>query len=219
MNVLAVAVWAAVLLSSLGLLLGPRRARVPGTPEAHDLSEAAFLAGGPGTVVDAALVALLGDGRLVAGGPGIVHEGRRARGADPAERAVLSALRAAPSGWLYQVRYAAMLDPAVQEVGDALAARGMVSAPGSGRGRRRWGLVQAVVCAALIPVSLPVTFVAMALTREAQVPFVLEVLPVLVGGIVAGAWGARRARRRLTRAGRAALRRARARHAADTAPA
>ncbi|WP_169791073.1 TIGR04222 domain-containing membrane protein, partial [Streptomyces katrae] len=195
MNVLAVAVWAAVLLSSLGLLLGPRRARVPGTPEAHDLSEAAFLAGGPGTVVDAALVALLGDGRLVAGGPGIVHEGRRARGADPAERAVLSALRAAPSGWLYQVRYAAMLDPAVQEVGDALAARGMVSPPGSGRGRRRWGLVQAVVCAALIPVSLPVTFVAMALTREAQVPFVLEVLPVLVGGIVAGAWGARRARR------------------------
>ncbi|MEU3727229.1 TIGR04222 domain-containing membrane protein, partial [Streptomyces sp. NPDC031705] len=110
MNPLAVAVWAAVLVSTALLLGALRRARpaVSGpAPALHDLSEAAFLAGGPGTVVDCALVSLLGDGRLVAGGPGIVQARPGARGADPAERAVLLALTQAPSGWLYQVRRAA----------------------------------------------------------------------------------------------------------------
>ncbi|RSS41902.1 TIGR04222 domain-containing membrane protein, partial [Streptomyces sp. WAC07061] len=142
MNGLAVAVWAAVALSTVLLLLAVRRARPPVTrpaPELHDLAEAAFLAGGPGTVVDSALVSLLGDGRLAVGGPGIVQARPGARGADPAERAVLRALAQAPSGWLYQVRYAAMREPAVQETGDALAARGLLSAPGAGRGARRWG--------------------------------------------------------------------------------
>lgn len=166
MNVVAIAVWAAVLGSSALLLraLFRARPRVPGTsPTLHDLSEAAFLAGGPGAVVDAALVSLLGDGRLAGGGPGIVQARPGAPATDPAERAVLLALRQAPSGWLYQVRYAAMLDPAVQETGDGLAARGLIAPPGTGRGLRRWGLVQALVCGMLVPVSLPLTFVAWAL--------------------------------------------------------
>ncbi|MFB0632735.1 TIGR04222 domain-containing membrane protein [Streptomyces sp. AB3(2024)] len=220
MNAVAIAVWAAVLGSSALLLraLFRARPRVPGTsPTLHDLSEAAFLAGGPGAVVDAALVSLLGDGRLAGGGPGIVQARPGAPATDPAERAVLLALRQAPSGWLYQVRYAAMLDPSVQETGDGLAARGLIAPPGTGRGLRRWGLVQALVCGMLVPVSLPLTFVAWALDPAPQVPFILKVLPALLAGIAVGGVCAKRARRRITPAGRAALAGMRARYAGDPA--
>ncbi|GLV98011.1 TIGR04222 domain-containing membrane protein [Streptomyces lavendulae] len=220
MNTVAIAVWAAVLGSSALLLraLFRARPRVPGaSPTLHDLSEAAFLAGGPGTVVDAALVSLLGDGRLAGGGPGIVQARPGALGTDPAERAVLLALRQAPSGWLYQVRYAAMLDPAVQETGDGLAARGLIAPPGTGRGLRRWGMVQALVCGMLVPVSLPLTFVAWALDPAPQVPFILKVLPALLAGIAVGVMCAKRAGRRITPAGRAALAGMRARYAGDPA--
>ncbi|MDH6538408.1 TIGR04222 domain-containing membrane protein [Streptomyces sp. SPB4] len=220
MNTVAIAVWAAVLGSSALLLraLFRARPRVPGaSPTLHDLSEAAFLAGGPGTVVDAALVSLLGDGRLTGGGPGIVQARPGALGADPAERAVLLALRQAPSGWLYQVRYAAMVDPAVQETGDGLAARGLIAPPGTGRGLRRWGMVQALVCGMLVPVSLPLTFVAWALDPASRVPFILKVLPALLAGIAVGVICAKRAGRRITPAGRAALAGMRARYAGDPA--
>ncbi|MDX3534935.1 TIGR04222 domain-containing membrane protein [Streptomyces sp. MB09-01] len=221
MNLLAVAIWIAVAVSCVLLLRGVRSGRpAPAGPTArlHDLSEAAFVVGGPGTVVDAALVAMLGDGRLVVGGPGIVQVRPGARATDPAERAVLQAHGGAPSGWLYQVRYAAMCDPAVQELGDALAARGMVSPPGSGRTRRRWGLVQAVVCALLIPVSLVLTFVGLALDSGAQVPFIVKVLPVLVIGIIVGVIGTVRARSRVTRAGLRALRALRSAYVNDRTP-
>ncbi|WP_404955143.1 TIGR04222 domain-containing membrane protein [Streptomyces sp. 147326] len=221
MNLLAVAVWIAVVVSSVLLLRGVRRGRpVSAGPAAglHDLSEAAFVVGGPGTVVDAALVAMLGDGRLVVGGPGIVQVRPGARASDPAERAVLQAHHGAPSGWLYQVRYTAMCDPAVQEIGDVLADRGLVSPPGSGRTWRRRGLVQAAVCALLIPVSLVLTFVGLALDRGAQVPFVVKVLPVLVIGIVLGLIGAVRARSRVTRAGLRALRALRSAYVNDRTP-
>lgn len=220
MNLLAVAVWAAVLGSSALLLRALSRARPRASwpaPVLHDLYEAAFLAGGPGAVVDTALVSLFADTRLVGGGPGIVQARPGARGADPAERAVLEALRQAPSGWLYQVRYAAMLDPAVQETGDALAARGLVAPPGTGRGLRRRGVLQAAVCALLVPLSLPLTFVAWSLEPGPQVPFILKVLPALVAGIVIGSACAKRAGRRVTPAGRAALAGMRARYAADPA--
>ncbi|EFL18275.1 predicted protein [Streptomyces sp. C] len=203
------------------LLRALRRARPPvagPAPALHDLSEAAFLTGGPGTVVDSALVSLFGDGRLAVGGPGVVQALPGARGADPAERAVLLALAQAPSGWLYQVRYAAMREPAVQETGDALAARGLLSAPGTGRGVRRCALAQAVVCVAMVPVALVVTSVFWALYPGPQVPFVLKVLPALLGGFVAGVVCARRARLRITPAGRRALAGFRERYAADPAP-
>ncbi|WP_330261546.1 TIGR04222 domain-containing membrane protein [Streptomyces sp. NBC_00539] len=221
MNALAVAVWLAVAVSSVLLLLGGRGRRSSASGAAaylHDLSEAAFLVGGPGAVVDSALVSLLCDGRLVVGGPGIVHARPGVRAADVAERAVLQALLRAPSGWLYQVRYAAMVDPAVQETGDALADRGLITVPGSGRGWRRWGLAQAVVCAVLVPVSLVLTFVAWAPERGFQVPFVFEVLPALLIGIACGVTGSRRARRRITPAGREALGAMRARYAGDRTP-
>ncbi|MGW0753206.1 TIGR04222 domain-containing membrane protein [Streptomyces sp. NPDC002587] len=221
MNLLALALWIAVAASSGLLLLGLRRVRPRAAgpaPSLHDLSEAAFMTGGPGNVVDTALVSMLGDGRLIMGGPGIVHLGPGARAGDPAERAVLQAHRGAPSGWLYQLRYAAMLDPAVQETGDALAARGLLSPPGWGRTLRRWGLAQAIVCGFLVPMSLPLTFVEFAVDPGAQVPFVAKVLPVLLLGILAGGICAARAGRRITPAGRRALRDFRARYGNDRTP-
>ncbi|MFJ8013168.1 TIGR04222 domain-containing membrane protein [Streptomyces sp. NPDC096339] len=219
-NVLAVVVWVGVLASSLVLVRGLRgpRPRSGGSPAVPlDLSEAAFLVGGPGGVVDAALAAMLTDGRLVAGGPGLVQVRPGARAGDPAERAVLQAHQAAPSGWLYQVRYQAMLNPAVQEIGDALAARGLLSPPESGPSRRRWGVVQAVVCAVLIPVSIPLTIVGMVVLSD-SVPFILVVLPALLGGIVMGVVGARRARSRLTPAGARALTAVRRAYQNDQSP-
>ncbi|WP_328301412.1 TIGR04222 domain-containing membrane protein [Streptomyces sp. NBC_00435] len=221
---IAVAVWIGVITSGVVLLRGLRRSR-PSTlgpaPRLHDLSEAAFMAGGPGAVVDAALVSLLCDGRMVVGGPGIVQLRPGVRAGDFAERAVLRAHGDAPSGWLYQIRYAAMRDPAVQETGDALADRGLIATPG---GRRRWprhGLVQALVCGVALVVSLPLTFAAYVLERGSgsfHVPFVVEVFPVLLGGIVMGAIGASRAGRRITPAGAAALRDIRAHYRADRSP-
>ncbi|MFF4387651.1 MULTISPECIES: TIGR04222 domain-containing membrane protein [unclassified Streptomyces] len=223
MNLLAVAIWIAVLLSSLRLMVGLRRSRSSSAgpaPALHDLSEAAFVVGGPGTVVDAALVSMLGDGRLVAGGPGIVQVRPGARATDTAERAVLQAHQGAPSGWLYQLRYAAMCDPAVQEIGDGLADRGLISPPGSGLRRlRRWGLIQAVVCALLLfPVSLVLTVVSLALDSGSGVPFIAKVVVVLVGGIVVGLICASRAKSRVTGAGARALRAIRSAHLNDRTP-
>ncbi|MEU9081822.1 TIGR04222 domain-containing membrane protein [Streptomyces sp. NPDC048357] len=221
MNLLALAIWTAVAVSSFLLLRGARSGRPAsaGPPAGlHDLSEAAFVAGGPATVVDAALVSMLGDGRLVVGGPGIVQVRPGARAGDPAERAVLQAHAGAPSGWLYQVRYAAMCDPAVQEIGDVLADRGLVRPPGSGRTRRHWGLVQTVACALLIPVSLVLTFVGFALGSGAQVPFIVKVLPALVIGIIVGVIGSVRAKSRVTGAGLRALRALRSAYVNDRTP-
>ncbi|MGR4882498.1 TIGR04222 domain-containing membrane protein [Streptomyces sp. LARHCF249] len=221
MNLLAWAIWIAVVTSSGLLVLGLYRSRPRSAgpaPVLHDLSEAAFMAGGPGAVVDTALVSMLGDGRLVVGGPGIVHVHPGARAGDPAERAVLQAHRGAPSGWLYQVRYAAMLDPAVQETGDGLAARGLLSPPGWGRTWRRWGLTQAAVCGFLVPISLPLTFVAFVMDPDGQVPFIAKVLPVLLGGILVGALCAAAAKRRITPSGRRALREIRSHYVNDRTP-
>lgn len=221
MNLLATAVWIAVIASTVLLLRGLRRSRpAPGgpAPALHDLSEAAFMAGGPGSVVDAALVSLLGDQRMVAGGPGIVQVRPGARAVDVAERAVLQAYANAPSGWLYQVRYAAMTDPAIQEIGDGLAGRGLISPPGAGRRWRRWGLTQAVLCGAMLPVSLVLTFVGFALEPGFHLPFLVKVFPVLIGGLVIGAVAAARAKQRITPAGRTALRAMRSTHLTDQTP-
>lgn len=227
---IAVAVWVGVIVSTVILRRSVPRSRPPvlgPVPRLHDLSEAAFMAGGPGAVVDAALVSLLCDGRMVAGGPGIVQVRPGVRAADPAERAVLQAHQGAPSGWLYQIRYAAMRDPAVQETGDALADRGLIARPGGRRGRGLHGVVQAVVCGVLLMMSLPLTFVALVLQHDPgsgsdsgsfHLPFIVEVLPVLVGGIVLGLRGASRSRQRITRAGAAALREMRAHLGADQSP-
>ncbi len=221
MNLLALGIWIAVVVSTALVFRGIRRSLPPvagPAPRLHDLSEAAFVTGGPGGVVDTTLVSLLGDGRLIAGGPGIVQVRPGARAADTAERAVLQAHAQAPSGWLYQVRYLAMLDPAIQETGDGLAARGLLAPPGWGYRWRRRALAQVIVCAVLLVLSLPLTFVALALQPGSQVPFIVKVFPVLIGGIVLGAAGAVRARQRVTPAGQRALQEMRARYVNDGTP-
>ncbi|MFJ9790492.1 TIGR04222 domain-containing membrane protein [Streptomyces globosus] len=214
-------VWLPVAVSSVLLVWALRRTRPRtggGEPRLLDLSEAAFLTGGPGGVVDTALVALLGDGRLTAGGPGIVQARPGAPAADTAERAVLRACGQAPSGWLYQVRYAAMRDPAVQEVGDGLAARGLLAAPGRGRGVRLWGVVQAAVCGVLFVLSLPLTLFTLAVSGGGGLAAGVSVPFALLAGAVVGAVCARRAARRVTPQGRRALRAMRALYVGDGSP-
>ncbi|MFF9869991.1 TIGR04222 domain-containing membrane protein [Streptomyces sp. NPDC013953] len=207
MNVLAVLIDLGVVVSSVVLVCGiaASRRRGPGG-SVHDRTEAAFLNGGPGLVVDAAITALHADGRLVVAGPGIVAVPRPV-GYDPVERAVIAEHAAAPSGALHRLRLAVMRHPAVQEVGDGLAARGLITPAGAGRRWRRWGVVQGIVCLLLLFASVPLTVVE--LTRYGAAdwpfPFIGKVGPVLlVGGVVAlvcaGTAGAR-----LTRAGRDAL--------------
>ncbi|MEU3772856.1 TIGR04222 domain-containing membrane protein [Streptomyces sp. NPDC032472] len=220
MNLLALGVWLAVIASTVVLFRGLRRAmpHAGPAPQLLGLSEAAFVTGGPGGVVDTALVSLLGDGRLVVGGPGIVQVRPGAQGSDPAERAVLQAHAQAPSGWLYQVRYLAMLDPAIQETGDALVARGLLARPGWGHRWRRRAVAQIIVCAVLLVLSLPLTFVALALQPDPGVPFIVEVFPVLIGGIVLGAAAAKRARQWVSPAGQRALAEMRTRYAGLSTP-
>lgn len=134
MNTVALLVDLGIVVSSVLLIVGLSRARGGNGGAVHDLHEVAFLNGGPGRVVDTALTAMQADGRIAVGGPGIVAV-QRAEAHDPVERAVLQEHATAPSGALHTLREAVMRHPAVQEVGDGLAARGLLAAPPrAGRG-------------------------------------------------------------------------------------
>ncbi|MEU1277114.1 TIGR04222 domain-containing membrane protein [Streptomyces sp. NPDC005805] len=220
MNGLALAVWLAVGLSSTlliarvtAVLRGPR---ADGTG-VHDVYEAAFLSGGPARTADAAIAALQADGRIAVGGPGIVTV-LRPVAHDPVERSVFDALAAGPSGALGVLRAAVMRGPAVQEVGDGLAARGLVHPPGSHRALVAWGTAQGILCVLATPVSFLLTVVALFADEPALDgwPFFILVLPVLAAGTVIGFSQAARVRRRVSRSGRQAL--AAYRAAAHTAP-
>ncbi|MFF1692873.1 TIGR04222 domain-containing membrane protein [Streptomyces sp. NPDC058257] len=199
--------------SSFGLVVGVSRIRqaAPQQPDAQhgavfDPLEAAFLAGGPGRVADAAIAALHEDGRLVVAWPGIV-EIRSAEARNPVEGAVLQAHADAPSGALHWLRIGAMRGPAVQALGDALARRGLMVRPEAlNRLRRRrirhdvLSFVGFFVVVAVIavedddgpswdPVSVPTI-----------VLIVAWVLGALIGWLCRGA-----ARTRVTASGRTAL--------------
>ncbi|MFF8964986.1 TIGR04222 domain-containing membrane protein [Streptomyces globisporus] len=208
MNTLALLATLAVVVSSVLLVVKAvvERSRRPSSgPGAalHDLYEVAFLNGGPARVVDTALTALHADGRLVVGGPGIVAV-RRAQANDPVERAVLQELAAAPNGALHVLREAVMRHPAVQEVGDGLAARGLLVPPHRLRPLRRWGLTQGIVCMIALPLSLLLTFVQFATddSLDFSVPFIMKMLPAIVIGSFTGLIVANSAAGRLTASGR-----------------
>ncbi|UZJ33718.1 TIGR04222 domain-containing membrane protein [Streptomyces endophytica] len=102
--------------SSLVLLVGTILVR-RGTPsvrrgeaQARNVWEMAFLAGGPGRVVDAALAGMCEDGRLAVGGPGVVTV-RQATAQHAVESAVLDAVARTPGGALAAVRAEAMRSP------------------------------------------------------------------------------------------------------------
>ncbi|MGW0791085.1 TIGR04222 domain-containing membrane protein [Streptomyces sp. NPDC002911] len=217
MNALAVLLTLAVAVSSTLLIIAARRSgRRPGPGDrVHDRAEAAFLAGGPARVVDTALTALHMDGRLAVGGPGIVAV-HRDEARDPVERAVYQELAAAPSGALHTLRETVMRHEAVQEIGDGLAARGLLTAPEGNRSRRRWALTQGVVCVVAFPLGLAATVLqSIPYDDYADVPFpfVIKILPALMAGVIIGFLTASSAKRRITRAGRRALDELRGAHA------
>ncbi|MFE7551663.1 TIGR04222 domain-containing membrane protein [Streptomyces gardneri] len=175
----------------------------PGGP-VHDRYEVAFLNGGPARVVDTALAALQYDGRIAIGGPGIVAVVRPVAH-DPVERAVLQEHAAAPHGALHHLRLAVMRHPAVQEIGDGLAARGLVVAPSRRRTTRAWCLGLGLTAFFLFPVSVALTMVDLSTAPEMSVPFVVKVLPALFAtGVTAIACGAITGRR-ITPAGQGAV--------------
>ncbi|MER5983553.1 TIGR04222 domain-containing membrane protein [Streptomyces sp. NPDC001787] len=226
MNVLATLLTFAVVLSSVLLLIqvgaaraGRRTART--RPLVHDLYEAAFLNGGPARVVDTALTGLHADGRLVIGGPGIVAV-QRPEARDPVERAVLQALAAAPNGALHTLREAVMRHPAVQEIGDGLAARGLLVSPQETRPRRRWALIQGLFCLVAFPLSLVLTFMQYTLHEgyaDMPFPFIIKMLPAIVIGGLTGLIVMTATGIRITREGRHAVQEYRTAHAYAMAPA
>ncbi|MYR92413.1 MULTISPECIES: TIGR04222 domain-containing membrane protein [unclassified Streptomyces] len=211
MNTLAQLWTLAVVLSTVLLIAKvivsrSRRPSAGPSPAVHDLYEAAFLNGGPARVADTALTALHSDGRVLIGGPGIISV-QRPQANDPVERAVLQALSTAPSGALHAVREAVMHHPAVQEIGDGLAQRGLLVRPADSRPVRRWGLVQGVGCFVALPVSILLTvlqYMSHDSPFDMPFPFVLKMLPGILLGGISGLVVAAAAANRITRAGRRA---------------
>ncbi|MFF2961801.1 TIGR04222 domain-containing membrane protein [Streptomyces sp. NPDC057963] len=221
-NALALLVDSCVVASSVLLVVGLTRARRSSGGSVHDLFEAAFLNGGPGRVVDTALTAMQTDGRLVIGGPGIVAV-QQTDARDPVERAVLQEHALAPSGALHTLRDAVMRHPAVQEIGDGLAARGLLASPAASRMWRRWGVAQGLSCLLAVPLAVVVTVTQAVADDEgdlfSSVPFALKVFPALVIGFLTGFICASVARGRVTRAGRRAAEAYRTTRAHDPQPA
>ncbi|MFF5425656.1 MULTISPECIES: TIGR04222 domain-containing membrane protein [unclassified Streptomyces] len=188
MNILVVLVYVAAVAAVT--LLVVRVVRPPGSPRAaggpvHDRYEAAFLNGGPARVVDTALASLHADGRLAVGGPGIVTAPPAAAPRDPVEQAVLEEIAAAPYGALHHLRLAVMRRPSVQRIGHGLAARGLVTEPSARNTTRVLCLVLGILAFLLLPVSIVLSVMEAAAKEEPVAPFVLKVLPALIGVIVA----------------------------------
>ncbi|MDX2294499.1 MULTISPECIES: TIGR04222 domain-containing membrane protein [Streptomyces] len=176
MDLLLLALHLAAAAALVRLFVLARRIRGGGGGPLHDVYEAAFLGGGPGRVADTALATMHLDGRIVIGGPGVVAVVHRIAH-DPVERAVLDTHAAAPSGSLRGLRLGVMTHPAVQEIGDALADRGLVTAPGPRRALRRWCVGLAVGSVLLFPVGIAATVVQFAADGP-TVPFFVMLLPL-----------------------------------------
>ncbi|MGI5403533.1 TIGR04222 domain-containing membrane protein [Streptomyces sp. CA-135486] len=227
MVLLAVLVYVAIGVSSAALIIrsamSSSRPRHPATTQIQHVYEAAFLSGGPARVADSALAALHADGRVVIGGPGIVSV-RHALAHDPVERAVFEQLATAPTGALHTLRRAVMRHPAVQEVGDALAASGLMTPPGQNRALTVWGLTQGILSLVAFPAAFALTIIsfvddAVGDTDGFAPPFIVMVFPALIAGVVIGFVMANRSKRRITPAGRDALRSYGVQHAQVFSPA
>ncbi|MFK3732735.1 TIGR04222 domain-containing membrane protein [Streptomyces sp. NPDC088090] len=177
------------------LVVLARRGRGGSGGPVRDVYEAAFLGGGPGRVADTALAAMHLDGRIVVGGPGVVAVVRRTAH-DPVERAVLDLHAAAPSGSLRLLRLGVMTHPAVQEIGDDLAARGLLTVPGPRRVLRRWCVGVALAAFLMLPVSAVITVVEFSSSDGPSVPFFVKLLPLFfvcfVTALVCGTTSTRR---------------------------
>ncbi|MDV5148999.1 TIGR04222 domain-containing membrane protein [Streptomyces sp. SBC-4] len=204
MNILVVVFYVAAAAGIALLVTRVVRSRGGSGGPVHDRYEAAFLNGGPARVVDTAIAALQSDGRIAIGGPGIVAVVRPVA-YDPVERAVLQEHAAAPHGALHHLRLAVMRHPAVQEIGDGLAGRGLIVEPARRSSTVGWCLALGLTAFFLFPVSVVLTVLDLATAEEMSVPFVVKVLPALfAAGVTAISCGAV-ASKRITSAGQAAL--------------
>ncbi|WP_370415463.1 TIGR04222 domain-containing membrane protein [Streptomyces fradiae] len=192
--------FAAVLVAKLRRI----RRTPPGGVAVHDRYETAFLNGGPARVADTAITALHADGRLMVGGPGIVQV-LRPTAYDPVERAVLQELSSALTAALGPLRFAVMRHPAVQEIGDGLAARGLILQPRACRSAGVWGAFVGMFCGMATLFALMFSLPDLVGFGPRQVPFVLKVLPVLAVTLTAAVMCAVAGKRRVTPAGRAAV--------------
>lgn len=216
MSVAQLVYWA-VAASSVVLVVGTVHARratpspkLVGAPP-HDLWESAFLAGGPGRVADAAVAGMHSDGRLAIGGPGIVSARGPAVSHDPVESAVLDALAQTPGGSLPRLRATIMRSGAVQQIGDRLAARGLLHHPDTSRPWRRLAKAQIGFCMAVfffgIFLSVTGNLDDGAPKHPQQLPFVFKVTPAVFAGILIGSLCRNAVGRRLTKAGKRELKR------------
>ncbi len=204
MNALVVALYAAGIAGIALLITRVVRSHGGSAGPVHDRYEAAFLNGGPARVADTAIAALQYDGRIAIGGPGIVAVVRPVAH-DPVERAVLETHAAAPHGALHHLRLGVMRHPAVQEIGDGLAARRLIEEPARRSTTLAWCLALGLTAFFLFPVSVVLTILDLSTSPEMSVPFVVKVLPVLAAsGVTAIACGAISAKR-ITSAGQASL--------------
>ncbi|MFH8407682.1 TIGR04222 domain-containing membrane protein [Streptomyces sp. NPDC018019] len=192
----------------------PRPAHLAGA--GHEVWEIAFLAGGPARVADAAIAGMHQDGRLAVGGPGVVSV-RQSVAYDPVETAVLDSLAHTPDGALSTLRRHVMRAPAVQAVGDRLAARGLMRQPRAGRLWRRYAGWQAGVCMAGFALVLLFTVTGAVPHAPSETPFAVLVLPAAVLGTVVGTVCRKVLGRRVTRAGAAVVRKAEAGLVTDAA--
>jgi uncharacterized protein (TIGR04222 family) len=178
-----------------------------------DVYEASFLAGGPGRVADTALAAMQADGRLAIAEPGIASVVIPVAN-DPVEQAVLDEAAAAPNGALGALRHAVMRSATVQAIGDRLAGRGLLRPPGQRKRRAAQiaGGVHSTLCLiAFIPAAV-VTGISYEDDWDVSGPFILQIGPLLIAGVLVGAAVAAVDRRRTTPAGRRALRGHTSRH-------
>ncbi|MEU1792053.1 TIGR04222 domain-containing membrane protein [Streptomyces sparsogenes] len=205
------AVWAYVVFaaSSAVLITGTVRARRAGGPvadaRAHDLLEAAFLEAGPGRVADTVICAMHADGRLAVGGPGVVSV-RQPIARDPVEHALLEVHAQAPHGGLALLRSQLMRHRAVQAIGYRLAERGLLVLPEKINFWRRLAAVQTVAAVAGVFLGIWGTSVEESGGYDGGVPLIFRMFPALFGAFLIGVICAASNRKRITAAGKRALR-------------
>jgi uncharacterized protein (TIGR04222 family) len=191
---------------SAGRASAPRA--TPGwTPQS--VLEAAFLVGGPRRVVDTVISTMHEDQRVQ-----VIPHGQlqvlRPVAANSVEGAVLAACGTEWQADLKEVRATAMRSPAVQEIGDGLAAHGLLYRPDSIRRWRFAARAQRLTCLFTCFALFGLAFVTRQATGPRGGPDAFTIVPVFIGAILAAIIGQILAPSgRLTTAGKRAVARLR----------
>jgi uncharacterized protein (TIGR04222 family) len=195
-----------------GLALFVARSATASATRRLDVYEAAYLAGGPRRVVNTALVSLVSEGGVRISREGVVTrvKGFQPRQSTPVERAVVRHVTSARGGCTTaQVRHGTAGDHAMRRLTAPLSEEGFLMAPGD-RARSLWRTRWLMVFAALAAI----TAVAGAFLRGPAGSIVIAAAAAVVGA-ACFFWLRRAMANQLTKAGRAALKRAAAGDLAD----